>query len=161
MIRHPMTLFGHKMIQEEIHRLKAVERPRIILAIEEARAHGDLSENAEYNAAKEEQGLSEAKLRDLEGRLSTAQVVDVTTLSGSKVIFGATVTIADMDSDDQKTLMIVGEHESDAENGLISFSSPLARGLIGKEIGDTVRVRLPGGEREYEILDVEFKEPRG
>ena len=151
-----MTAQSHKRLQEELQRLKSVERPRIVKAIEEARAHGDLSENAEYHAAKEEQGLLEAKVRLMEERLATAQVIDISKLSGDKVIFGATVTVCDGDSDEEKTVTIVGEDEANADHGLISYKSPLARALIGKSVDDYVQVRLPGGERSYEIRAVCF-----
>ena len=157
MERSPMTRLGHKALQEELQRLKGVERPRVVKAIEEARAHGDLSENAEYHAAKEEQGLLEARIRIIEQRLSVAQVIDVSKLSGDKVVFGATVVISDLDSDEEKTLSIVGEDEADAEKGLISYKSPLARALIGKNLDDVVKVKLPQGEKEYEIREVHFE----
>lgn len=151
-----MTVDGHRKLQEELMRLKGEERQKAVRAIEEARAHGDLSENAEYDAAKNAQGLLEGRIRDLEAKLSTAQVVDVTTLGGDKVIFGATVRFADIDSGDERTVTIVGEEEGDVERGLISYSSPLARALIGKRVDDIAKVVLPAGEREYEILEVSF-----
>lgn len=157
-MRTPMTVAGHRALQAEMQRLKSVERPKITRAIEEARAHGDLSENAEYHAAKEAQGLLEARIRDLESKLSAAQVVDVSTLSGSRVVFGATVDLRDEDSDEEKTVRIVGEDEADAAKGLISINAPLARSLIGKSEGDTVTVKLPSGTKEYEILSVRFVE---
>jgi transcription elongation factor GreA len=156
--RHPMTAKSHRKLQEDIQHLKSVERPRVVKAIEEARAHGDLSENAEYDAAKNEQGLLEARIRSMEVRLASAQVIDVTKLSGSKVIFGATVLIQDVDSGDERKVTIVGEDEADADLGLISYQSPLARGLIGKEIDDIVTVNLPGGRKEYEIVELCFQE---
>ncbi|MFN8389044.1 MAG: transcription elongation factor GreA [Bdellovibrionota bacterium] len=155
-VRTPMTVDGHRKLQEELMRLKGEERQKAVRAIEEARAHGDLSENAEYDAAKNAQGLLEGRIRDLEAKLSTAQVVDVTTLGGDKVIFGATVRFADIDSGDERTVTIVGEEEGDVERGLISYSSPLARALIGKRVDDIAKVVLPAGEREYEILEVSF-----
>ena len=158
--KSPMTVQSHKFSQEELKRLKQIERPAASKAIEIARAHGDLSENAEYDAAKEAQGMLEARIRDLETKLATAQVVDIEKLSGEKVIFGATVTISDVDSGDEKVLTIVGEDQADAEKGLISFKSPLARGLIGKSIDDIAEVRLPGGKKEYEILEVKFIVPK-
>ena len=157
MERSPMTQVGHKVLQEELLRLKGVERPRVVKAIEEARAHGDLSENAEYHAAKEEQGMLEARIRMIEQHLSVAQVVDVSKLSGDKVVFGATVVISDLDSDEEKTLRIVGEDEANAEKGSISYKSPLARALIGKNLDDVVKVKLPQGEKEYEIREVRFE----
>ena len=154
--RSPMTVAGHRKLQEELQNLKTVERIKLSKLIEEARAHGDLSENAEYHAAKEAQGLMEAKIRDLESRLSTAQVVDVSTLSGTKVVFGATVELTDIDSDEEKTITIVGEDETNPEAGCISYKSPLARALIGKQLDDCVTVKLPGGTKEYEIRAVRF-----
>jgi transcription elongation factor GreA len=156
--RTPMTSKGHKALQEELHRLKAIERPRAAKAIEVARAHGDLSENAEYDAAKDAQGMLEARIRDIESKLATAQVIDVSTLSGERVVFGATVLISDVDNGEEKLITIVGEDEADADCGLISLGSPLARALIGKNVDDCVTVRLPGGKKEYEILEVSFRE---
>lgn len=158
MDRHPMTVAGHQALQAELKRLKTVERPRLSKMIEIAREHGDLSENAEYHAAKEEQGLCEARLRDIEGKLAAAQVIDVSKLSGSKVVFGATVSIQDANTDEKKRFTIVGEDEADAAKGKISYQSPLARALIGKEVDDFVTVKLPGGVKEYEVLSVEFKD---
>lgn len=155
-IRTPMTVRSHRLLQEELARLKRVERPKASKAIEVARAHGDLSENAEYDAAKEAQGMLEARIRDIETKLATAQVVDISKLSGERVVFGATVLISDVDSGDERTVTIVGEDEADAEKGLIYFESPLARALIGKSVDDLVRVKLPSGVKEYEILDVRF-----
>ena len=157
MLKTPMTILGHRTLSEELQRLKTVERRRVAQAIEVARAHGDISENAEYDAAKNEQGLLEAKITDIEGKLATAQVIDISTLSGETIIFGATVTLLDMDSDETKKITIVGEDESNVEKGLISFSSPLARGLIGKSVGDFVTVTLPSSTKEYEVQSVEFK----
>lgn len=157
--RTPMTVKGHKALQEELHRLKTVERKKAVKAIEEARAHGDLSENAEYDAAKEHQGLLEARIRDLESKLATAQVVDVTKLRGDKVVFGATVRLIDLESDEERTITIVGDDEADADRGLISYQSPLARSVIGRRCDDCVKVRLPAGVREYEIAEVRFEEP--
>ncbi len=156
MTKTPMTVGGHRVLQAELHRLKSEERIKCVRAIEEARAHGDLSENAEYDAAKNAQGLLEARIRDLEQKLSTAQVIDVSTLSGSKVLFGATVRLSDVDSGDERTVTIVGEDEANAEQGLVSFSSPLARALIGKRVDDIAKVTLPSGEKEYEILEVQW-----
>lgn len=156
--RTPMTVRGHKALQEELVRLRTYERPKASKAIEIARAHGDLSENAEYDAAKEAQGMLEARIRDIEAKLSTAQVIDVAALSGQKVVFGATVTLSDVDTGDERTLSIVGEDEADAERGRISNNSPLARSLMGKNLDDVIRVQLPGGSKEYEILEVRFEE---
>ena len=152
----PITTSGYKKLQEELKRLKTEERPRITKAIEVARAHGDLKENAEYHAAKEEQGMVEAKIRLMENQAGTAQVVDISKLSGDRVVFGATVLISDVDTGEERTLTIVGESESDTEKGRISYTSPLARGLIGKNIDDIAKVRLPSGAKEYEIMEVNF-----
>ena len=154
--RTPMTVEGHRALTEELQQLKSVERIKASKAIEEARAHGDLSENAEYDAAKQAQGLLEAKIRDLESQLGTAQVVDVNTLSGDKVMFGATVRLIDLDTDDEKVLTIVGEEEADVDKKKISYKSPLARGLIGKKLDDVVKIKLPAGIKEYEIADVRY-----
>lgn len=152
-----MTEAGYRVLQEELARLKGPERKRVSKAIEEARAHGDLSENAEYDAAKNEQGLMEAKIRDLESKLATAEVVDISRLSGKKVVFGATVMLRDLDSDEERLVRIVGEHEANAERGHISYLTPVARALIGKVEEDVVTVRLPSGQREYEIISVRFE----
>jgi transcription elongation factor GreA len=157
-MKSPMTKKSHEFLKLEIQRLKGIERPKASKAIEIARAHGDLSENAEYDAAKEAQGMLEAKIRDIESKLATAQVVDISTLSGSKVMFGATVEIEDLDTGDSKTLVIVGDNEADVEKGMISYQSPVARALIGKEPGDLAKVRLPSGQKEYEIISVQFIE---
>lgn len=154
--KNPMTVEGHRRLQAELHRLKTEERPKCVKAIEEARAHGDLSENAEYDAAKNAQGLLEARIRDIDSKLSTAQVIDISVLQGDRVVFGATVSLSDVDSGDERKVAIVGEEETNIERGHISYSSPLARSLIGKKVGDTARVRLPAGEKEYEILEVQF-----
>lgn len=152
----PMTPGGHAALTEEYRRRTAEERPRIIAAISEARAHGDLSENAEYHAAKEQQSHNEGRIQELESLLALAEVVDVSKLSGSTVKFGATVTVLDEDTEEEKTFMLVGDAEADAHQGRISISSPLARALIGKEEGDTIEVAAPGGSRSYEILKVRF-----
>lgn len=153
-----MTTRGSRLLQEELGRLKSTGRKEAANALAEARAHGDLSENAEYDAAKEAQGMMEARIRMIESRLSNAQVVDVSKLSGEKVVFGATVVIADVDTGEERTLQIVGEDESDIEKGLISYLSPLARALIGRSESDIAKVRLPQGEKEYEIVGVRFEE---
>ena len=158
MEKTPMTVKSHRFLQDELKRMKSIERPKAAKAIEEARAHGDLSENAEYDAAKNAQGMLEARIRDIETKLSTAQVIDVSTLSGSKIVFGATVTVIDLSSDEKRTISIVGEDEANVELGLLSFKSPLARGLIGKEEGDLAQVKLPAGEKEFEIVEVRFVE---
>lgn len=153
----PMTEDGHKALHEELHRLQAEERPRIIEAISEARGHGDLSENAEYHAAKEAQGMNESKIAEIEDKLSRAEVIDVSKLSGKQVTFGATVTLVDEETDEKKKYMIVGETEADAKQGRISIVSPIARALLGKPKGETVEVTTPGGTKTYEIAKVEFK----
>ena len=152
----PMTEAAHAAIIDEIKFMKSVERPRIVKAIAEARAHGDLSENAEYHAAKEQQGLNEARVADLEDTLSRADVIDVSKLSGDTVKFGATVDLVDEDTDKEFTYQIVGEFEADVKQGKISISSPIARALIGKAVGDSVEVNTPGGGKSYEILKVQF-----
>jgi transcription elongation factor GreA len=156
MERVPMTPGGAQKLKEQLARLKE-ERPRISREIEVAREHGDLKENAEYHAAKERQGMVEAQIKDTEDKLSRAEVIDPTKLTGSRVRFGATVRLLNTDTDDETTYQIVGADESDIDHGLISVSAPLARALIGKEPGDEVKVQLPGGVRNYEIVDVEFK----
>lgn len=156
MERIPMTAAGFKSLEEEVNHLKNVERHEIIKAIAEARAHGDLSENAEYHAAKERQGFIEGRVMELEDQIGRAEVIDVSKLSGSTVKFGATVTLVDEDTDEKRKFQIVGDVESDAKHGRISLSSPIARALIGKGKGDTVEVTTPGGARSYEILKVEF-----
>ncbi len=152
----PMTVDGFKKLEAELHRLKAEERPRIIQQIAEARAHGDLSENAEYHAAKEAQGLNEARVADMEDKLSRAEVIDITKLSGDTVKFGATVTLEDEESGDKVKYMIVGEHEANVREGKISIVSPIARALIGKTKGETCEVVTPRGAKSYEVLKVEF-----
>jgi transcription elongation factor GreA len=157
MERVPMTVEGYKNLEEELQRLKAVERPRIIAAISEARAHGDLSENAEYHAAKEQQGLNEARVAEIEDKINRAEVIDTSKLSGDTVKFGATVTLQDEDSDDKVTYTIVGDTEADLRNGKISISSPIARALIGKSKGESVDVTTPKGTRTLEVLKVTWK----
>jgi transcription elongation factor GreA len=151
----PMTPRGQQHLKDELRRLKE-ERPKISKEIEEARAHGDLSENAEYHAAKEKQGQAEARIRDLETKLALAQVIDPTRLSGTKVVFGATVTLADSDTEEEVVYSIVGEDEADIKQGRISVNAPLARAMIGREMGDTVRLKTAKGTREYEIVEVKF-----
>ena len=151
-----MTPAGYQSLEDEISHLKSVERPAIIHQIAEARAHGDLSENAEYHAAKERQSFIEGRVMDLEDKLSRAEVIDLTKLSGKTVKFGATVTLTDEDNDAKVKYQIVGDIESDIKKGRISISSPIARALIGKTVGDTVEVTAPGGARSYEILKVQF-----
>jgi transcription elongation factor GreA len=157
MERVPMTVEGFRFLETELQRLKSEERPRIIQAIAEARAHGDLSENAEYHAAKEQQGLNEARVADIEDRLGRADVVDTSKLSGSTVKFGATVTLVDEDTDEKVKYKIVGDYEASVKDGKISISSPIARALIGKSKGDTAEVTTPKGARSYQILKVEWK----
>ncbi|WP_461471445.1 transcription elongation factor GreA [Pararhodobacter sp.] len=152
----PMTRRGFDALDAELRQLKSVERPTVIKAIAEAREHGDLSENAEYHAAREKQSFIEGRIKEIEGILGRAEVIDPAKLSGS-IKFGATVTIVDEDTDEEKTYQIVGESEADIENGLLNIKSPLARALIGKDEGDSVEVRTPGGERSYEVLKIEYK----
>ncbi len=151
-----MTAGGYKALDEELKRLKTVERPSVIAAISEAREHGDLSENAEYHAAKERQGWIEGQIAEIEDKLARAQVIDVSKLSGKQVKFGATVSLVDEDTDEEARYQIVGEHEADVKAGRISISSPIARAIIGKEIGDVVEVNAPGGVRSYEVLRVDW-----
>lgn len=153
----PMTPEGNAKLREELQRLKSVERPAIVQAIAEARAHGDLSENAEYHAAKERQGFIEGRIKEIEGKLALAEVIDPSKLSGSKVAFGATVKLSNSETDEEVVYRIVGQDEADLAQGSISISSPIARSLLGKEAGDEVVVRSPAGERRYEILSIEFK----
>jgi len=157
MERVPMTIEGFKKLEAELQRLKGEERPRIIQAIAEARSHGDLSENAEYHAAKEAQGLNEARVAEIEDKISRAEVVDTTKLSGTTVKFGATVTLVDEDTEDKVKYKIVGDTEASVKDGKVSISSPIARALIGKAKGDTAEVTTPKGPRSYEILKVEWK----
>jgi transcription elongation factor GreA len=152
----PMTVKGYQRLEEELRRLKNEERPAVIQAIAEARGHGDLSENAEYHAAKERQGWIEGQIRELEDRFTRAQVIDVAKLSGKAVVFGATVTLIDEETEQKKKLQIVGDYEADVKSGKISISSPLARAMIGKGKGDMIEVSAPGGARSYEITKVEF-----
>lgn len=154
--RSPMLLEGYKLLEAELKVLKSVERPAVISAIEVARAHGDLSENAEYHAAKDKQGLIEARISDLEGLVGRAEIVDPATLSGDKVMFGATVTLID-DDDAEIVYQLVGQQEGDVKNGRISYTSPLGQALIGRGVEDDVEVTTPSGKRYYEVLKVEFK----
>ena len=152
-----MTAGGYEALEHELRRLKSVERPRIIQAISEARSHGDLSENAEYHAAKEQQGYNEARVAEIEEKLGRAEVIDPSKLDGDRIMFGATVTLVDEDTDEGKVYQIVGDFEADVKSGRISISSPIARSLIGKTVGDTVEVNTPGGGKSYEILKVVFR----
>ncbi|MBF0623986.1 MAG: transcription elongation factor GreA [Magnetococcales bacterium] len=152
----PLTKEGAEMLKAELKRRKSVERPRIIEAIAEARAHGDLSENAEYEAAKEQQSFNEGRIQQLGTILANADIIDTSRMKGDRVVFGAKVTVADEQTDEQATYAIVGAEEADLEQGKISYTSPLARALIGKSEGDSVEVQAPGGVRHYEILEVGF-----
>ena len=156
--RVPMTKGGLLRLKQELKRLKNVERPKIVKEIAEARSHGDLSENAEYHAAKEKQSHVEGRIAQVEHWIATAEVIDVAKLTGERIVFGATVTLEDGDSGDEVTYQIVGELEADLKQGRISVTSPIARALIGKSEGDTALVRSPGGEKEYEIKTLEFVE---
>ena len=151
-----MTAEGYKALDEELKRLKTVERPAVIAAIGEARAHGDLSENAEYHAAKDRQGWIEGQIAEIEDKMARAQVIDVSKLSGSQIKFGATVSVVDEDTEEEARYQIVGEHEADVKRGRVSITSPNARAIIGKEKGDVVEVITPNGGKSYEILKVEW-----
>jgi transcription elongation factor GreA len=153
----PMTTAGYSALEQELKTRQQEERPRIIQAIAEARSHGDLSENAEYHAAKESQSLNEGRIAELEDKLSRAEVIDVSKLSGNTIKFGATVELIDEDTDEEKTFQIVGEAEADVKLGKVSITSPTARALIGKKVGDTVEVNTPGGGKSYEIIKVAFR----
>jgi transcription elongation factor GreA len=152
----PMTAAGHVALTEELKRRQSEDRPAIIAAISEARSHGDLSENAEYHSAKEQQSHNEGRISELEDILSRAEVIDVSKLGGETVKFGVTVQLADEDTDEEKTYQIVGDQEADVKQGKISISSPISRALIGKSVGDSVEVSAPGGSKSYEILEVKF-----
>ncbi|MDC7675751.1 MULTISPECIES: transcription elongation factor GreA [Asticcacaulis] len=152
----PMTGEGYRALDEELKRLKSIERPTVIAAISEARSHGDLSENAEYHAAKERQGWIEGRIAEIEDKISRAQVIDVTKLSGENIKFGATVTVVDEDTEEEGRYQVVGEHEADVKSGKISLTSPLSRAMMGKEVGDVVEVPTPSGVKAYEILKVEW-----
>lgn len=157
MIKTPLTLKGAELLREELHRMKTVERPSVIAAIAEARSHGDLSENAEYDAAKECQGFVEGRIKELEGKLSTAQIIDPTLLDADgRCVFAATVDLEDLETGDNVTYQIVGDDEADLKAGKISISSPIARALIGKYAGDVAEVQAPGGIREYEVIEVRY-----
>ena len=151
----PMTVEGYTKLQDELKKLTSEDRPKIIEAIAEARSHGDLSENAEYHSAREKQSFIEGRIKELEAILSLVDVIDPQSLSGS-IKFGATVTVVDEDTDEEKTWQIVGEHEANIEKGLLNVKSPIARALIGKDAGDSVEVRTPGGEKSYEVLSVNY-----
>lgn len=158
MEKHPMTLNGAEKLRAELNELKSVKRPKVINAIAEARAHGDLKENAEYHAAREQQGFIEGRIKDIEAKLSHAHVIDVTTLdAGGKVVFGSTVVLLDLNTNVEKTYQIVGVDEADLKQGMISVTSPVARALIGKIEGDEVSLEAPGGTHEFEILEVRYE----
>ena len=153
----PMTVRGQLLLQEELQKLKRIDRPNVIRAIAEARAHGDLKENAEYHAAKDQQGFIETRIKDLEGKLSNLQVIDVTTIDArGKIVFGSTVKLHDDETNNEITYRIVGEDEADIKSGLISYTSPIARALIGKAGGDEIVFSAPGGERFYEVIEVQY-----
>ena len=153
----PMTVRGAELLREELQKLKSVDRPQVIQAIAEARAHGDLKENAEYHAAKEQQGFIEGRIKEIEGKLSHIQVIDVTTVNAhGKVVFGATVELYDVSTEASITYRIVGEDEADISAGLISYTSPIARALIGKHEGDEVNFSAPGGDKHYEVVEVRY-----
>ena len=157
MIKVPLTRFDAEQLKAELQQLKSVARPEVIAAIAEARSHGDLSENAEYDAAKERQGFIEGRIAELEGKLSNAQVIDPADLDADgRIVFGATVELLDLETEDEVGYQIVGDDEADIKLGKVSVNSPIARALIGKEAGDTVEVMAPGGIREYEVLDVKY-----
>jgi transcription elongation factor GreA len=152
----PMTGEGYAVLDEELKRLKTQERPSVIAQIAEARTHGDLSENAEYHAAKDRQGWIEGRIAEIEDKIARAQVIDVSKLSGTQVKFGATVSVVDEDTEDEARYQIVGDHEADVKSGKLSISSPLSRAMIGKEVGEVVEVNTPGGVKAYEILKIEW-----
>jgi transcription elongation factor GreA len=153
----PMTADGYRSLEVELKRLMSEERPRIIQAISEARSHGDLSENAEYHAAKDAQSMNEGRILELESLISRAEIIDISKLSGDRVKFGATVKLVDEDTEETKTYQIVGEPEADVRSGRVSVTSPIARALMGKTIGDTVEVTTPGGGKSYEVVGVQFR----
>jgi transcription elongation factor GreA len=158
MSKVPLTAKGAAKLQDELKQLKTIDRPKVIKAIAEAREHGDLKENAEYHAAREQQSFIEGRIKDIEGKLSHAQIIDVTKLdAGGKVVFGATVVVLELDNDEEFTYQIVGDDEADIKHGLVSISSPIARALIGKQEGDDVFLETPGGPREFEILEVRYE----
>jgi transcription elongation factor GreA len=158
MSKVPMTVRGYELLQDEVKRLKSVDRPAVIKAIAEARAHGDLKENAEYHAAKDQQGFIEARIKEIEGKLSHVHVIDVTAIDArGKIVFGSTVELIDEETGKEITYKIVGEDEADIKNGLISFTSPISRALIGKNEGDVVEFNAPGGEKSYEVIEVRYE----
>ena len=154
----PVTVRGHELLQKELKRLKSADRPRVIKAIAEARAHGDLKENAEYHAAKDEQGFIEGRIKELEGKLSNLQVIDVTSLDAKgRIVFGSTVELVDEDTGKDTVYKIVGEDEADIKTGMVSFTSPIARALIGKNEGDIINFSAPGGEKQFEVIEVRYE----
>lgn len=155
--RQPMTLAGKEKLEAELKHLITVARPEVIKAIEEARGHGDLSENADYDAAKERQGFVESRISEIQSKLANAEVIDIASIKSDRITFGATVTLMDLETDEEVTYQIVGEEESDVKNGRISVFSPLARSLIGKKAGDVVEFKSPKGEKEFEVLNFSFK----
>ena len=158
MEKTPMTIYGAEKLRAELNELKSVQRPKVIQAIAEAREHGDLKENAEYHAAREQQGFIEGRIQEIEGKLGSAQIIDPRTVhADGKVVFGATVELLDLDTDKEVTYQIVGEDESDIKEGKISYTSPIARALIGKVVDDVAEVQAPGGVREYEIVAVRYE----
>jgi len=158
MTKVPMTDRGAELLREELTKLKSDDRPKVIQAIAEARAHGDLKENAEYHAAKDQQGFIEGRIKQIEAKLSNTQIVDVTTIDAKgKIVFGSTVDLLDVESDKQSTYKIVGEDEADINQGLISFSSPIARAIIGRNEGDEISFSAPGGEKHYEVIEVRYE----
>lgn len=157
MTKVPMTVRGAELLRDELKKLKSDDRPKVIQAIAEARAHGDLKENAEYHAAKDQQGFIEARIKDIEAKLSNTQIIDVTTIDAKgKIVFGSTVVLLDVDQDQESTYKIVGEDEAEINAGLISYTSPIARAMIGKNEGDEVGFSAPGGEKLYEVLKVKY-----
>ena len=158
MTKVPMTVRGEELLREELQKLKSGDRPRVIQAIAEARAHGDLKENAEYHAAKDQQGFIEGRIKEIEAKLSNTQIIDVTAIDAKgRIVFGSTVDLLDVQSDKQSTYKIVGEDEADINAGLISFSSPIARAMIGKNEGDEVSFSAPGGDKHYEVMEVRYE----
>ena len=154
----PMTVRGHELLQKELKRLKSADRPRVITAIAEARAHGDLKENAEYHAAKDEQGFIEARIKELEGKLSNLQVIDVTSIDAKgRIVFGSTVELVDEETGKETVYKIVGEDEADIKTGMVSFTSPIARALIGKNEGDVINFSAPGGDKQFEVIEVRYE----
>ena len=157
MSKVPMTVRGHQLMEEELRRLKYEDRPNVVKAIAEARAHGDLRENAEYHAAKEQQGFIEARIKDLEGKLSHKHIIDVTAIDAKgKIVFGSTVELLEEETGEEIEYMIVGEDEADIKTGLISYTSPIARAIIGKNEGDVVTFQAPGGEKTFEVIEVKY-----